>query len=469
MKSYDLKPTKENIVNTFLNDEINRNKDIFSFILALDTLEDSCSIALDGNWGSGKTFFVKQVKMVLDAANKQLIVKDTEEIDKINNVRKKALGDKMPDLQQHFCVYYDAWENDNDDDPIISLIYEIMKSTGTEYSFKNIDFINIGANIFDSLLECGSKYLPFVQIPKIPVAKIIEELRGNDPIETLKQQKNFEDSIHKFFNSLLVEKGNRLVIFIDELDRCKPSYAVRLLEKIKHYFSDDRITVVFSVNSKQLQHTIKKYYGDDFDASRYLDRFFDLRMTLPPPLLNRFYDKINFNGDFNTDDIICNAVIKTYNFELREIARFLRIIKIAIHTYTRNAENRFGFSDENAKIFCMYYIVPIMIGLRVCDLKHYIEFIEGRDCSPMFEIIKHMRRPGILDFMLNDNESFDDRSNFNFVKVEDKLKEVYEAIFAKIYSRHDYSCNVGKMFFDKDTKNDLLRVVGLFSPYTNFE
>ena len=61
-----------------------------------------------------------------------------------------------------------------------------------------------------------------------------------------------------------------MLFFIDELDRCKPSFAVHLLEQLKHYISDERITFVFSVNLEQLQHTIKHYYGINFDSGRYL-------------------------------------------------------------------------------------------------------------------------------------------------------------------------------------------------------
>lgn len=55
-----------------------------------------------------------------------------------------------------------------------------------------------------------------------------------------------------------------------------PSFAVKLLARIKHYFFHDRITFVFAVNINELQYTIKKHYGTDFDACRYLGRFFDL-------------------------------------------------------------------------------------------------------------------------------------------------------------------------------------------------
>lgn len=102
----------------------------------------------------------------------------------------------------------------------------------------------------------------------------------------LQEQKDIHAQIEELLASLLAERGNRLVIFIDELDRCKPTFAIQLLERIKHYFSNDQITFVFSVNTTELQHTIKQYYGTDFNATRYLDRFFDFRIDLPPANMN---------------------------------------------------------------------------------------------------------------------------------------------------------------------------------------
>ena len=69
MKSLDLTPTNENVYNSLINDSIGRGEFVRQFVKMLNAIEDNCTIALEGNWGSGKTFFVKQVKMVLDAHN----------------------------------------------------------------------------------------------------------------------------------------------------------------------------------------------------------------------------------------------------------------------------------------------------------------------------------------------------------------------------------------------------------------
>lgn len=97
--------------------------------------------------------------------------------------------------------------------------------------------------------------------------------KATDPLAKIREQRNIHEQISEFFSSLLKERGNRLVILIDELDRCKPSYAACLLERIKHFFNNDSVTFVFSVNLSELQHTIKQHYGRDFDAYRYLGRF----------------------------------------------------------------------------------------------------------------------------------------------------------------------------------------------------
>lgn len=456
MKAYDLKPTSENLFDTYNRDVIGRNTDIFRFTEILDSVEDGCSIALDGNWGSGKTFFVKQVKMIMDAHNNFISHSEDDKIDEIVAVRKHYYHDKIFDLQPQVCVYYDAWENDNDEDPVMSLVYAILSSVDTDFSFKDSNFIKTGASIME--VFSGRSW-----------TQLIENLKSPSPLDVLKERKDVETMVGEFLNSLIPEKGNRLVIFVDELDRCKPSYAVRLLERIKHYFSHDNITFVFSVNINELQHTIRKHYGDDFNGTRYLDRFFDLKVTLPPPNLQSFFSSLNFNDSHYTYDIVCGAVIKAYHFELREIAKYLRLTKIAAYAPTHDNAYHFSFSEGRALQFCLLYIIPIMIGLKTSDTKRYTEFIEGRDHTPLIEIANTLPIR-MFDELLNRNETYDTlETNQTVVTVEDKLKSVYDALFATIYGGEIYSVKIGKMQFDTGTRDILLRTTGLLSRYTKLD
>ena len=88
--------------------------------------------------------------------------------------------------------------------------------------------------------------------------ELTEEIRNKNQIKKL---------ILTVFDSLISERCNHLIIIIDELDRCKPTYAVKLLERMRHYIFDNRITVLVSTNLKELQHTIKALYGTEFNSS----------------------------------------------------------------------------------------------------------------------------------------------------------------------------------------------------------
>lgn len=449
MKAYDLKPTYENLLNTFLNDSIDRRNDIFRFIEILNEIEGSFSIALDGNWGSGKTFFIKQTKMVIDACNNFTKIDCEADRERIVSSCLNFYGDKASELRLQACVYYDAWQNDNDDDPVLSLIYTILNSVNTGYDLNEYSLFKCAANIIEFFT--GKDW-----------NKIVEGFRGNDPLNIIKSNKNLETLINDFLNKLLPENGERLIIFIDELDRCKPNYAVRLLERIKHYFENDKITFVFSINSNELQHTIKKHYGNEFNASKYLDRFFDLRITLPPPNMQKFYNSLNFNDKDNTYNIVCGAVIRTYNFELRTIAKYLRMCKNVYNPTNNNYS--FYFSDGKALQFCLLYMVPIILGLKISDINRYRDFINGKDYFPLMEVSK-MIDPYLFKYFFSENGEKND------VEIEDKLenkfKEVYEAIFINDYRNN--SKNIGIMNFNYDCKKMIFEIISLMSKYTDIK
>lgn len=123
MKKLELKATEENIIESLENDAIGRNNEVFNFSELLSTLEGPYSVAIDSEWGSGKTFFVKQVKMLLDLLNPQSKV-NKETSDKI--LKKFNLDSELNENSEKvdnsiYSIYFDAWKNDADDEPIKSL------------------------------------------------------------------------------------------------------------------------------------------------------------------------------------------------------------------------------------------------------------------------------------------------------------------------------------------------------------
>jgi hypothetical protein len=76
-------------------------------------------------------------------------------------------------------------------------------------------------------------------------------------------------------------KKNTLVFFIDEIDRCRPTFSIELLERIKHLFDVPNILFVLSLDKKQLEASIAAVYGQGIDATEYLRRFIDLEYLIP--------------------------------------------------------------------------------------------------------------------------------------------------------------------------------------------
>ena len=276
MKKFSLKPTKDNALEMLKADSLGRNELLFRFIKLLGKLDDECwTVAVNGDWGSGKTFFVKQAKLILDTLNPQSnlednIRNDIQTINYMQALKEKQTSEDIDDsptnnivLNNFATVYYDAWLNDNHDDPILSLMYATIASNQSNFSE---DKIRNFWNIITALAGV---------VTKRNFNDFNKALQGNDIFQDFKDADYVSKKVKEFIDSLIGESNKRLVIFIDELDRCKPDYAIRFLERIKHYFDDDRVIFVFSVNLLQLQYTVKNYYGANFDSTGYLDKFFD--------------------------------------------------------------------------------------------------------------------------------------------------------------------------------------------------
>jgi len=123
-----------NVIQCLNKNTLNRNQYVYKFVELLASLDSPLSIALNGEWGSGKTFFVKEVKMILE---------------KINGINHPGLNVDIPsrlvDVSRHIAVYYDAWSHDDDIDPILSLIYHVIYDNQIECS------INDKLNLFNKV------------------------------------------------------------------------------------------------------------------------------------------------------------------------------------------------------------------------------------------------------------------------------------------------------------------------------
>lgn len=453
MKKAVLLSTEENLLQTMNEDLLDRNKDLKNFCRLLQHQQGMSSIAIDGRWGSGKTFFVKQCALLLNSTN-SLSYLNTEIKERVYEIVKdKGFIENLVD-NQFLAVYYDAWKNDTEEDPVLSLIYEIIKQLNLKGGL--IDLDNMSSILTSALSVVTGR----------DVTNFFNNIEDVNLLKNIQKEKKMDDILQEFFVEALDEKCDRLVIFVDELDRCRPSFAIKVLERIEHYFVNDRITFVFSMNIEQLQHTIKAFYGSDFDACRYLDRFFDIRLSLPTTISNRFFGSLNLYDNCEIDNVIMR-IQDTYNLSLREFCKYYDTVKVAGVKYDRDETDNFLF----------IYIVTLSLALKFTNISVHDEFIKGKNIQPLLDLYDNEFGAYIVQELLNKDEilpSIEFSNTFKTkdsipVTVEDKLRELYNAIFVKEYTFTDYKTQLGRYCFNKDSKRIVLEADTLMGRYANYE
>ena len=246
--------------------------------------------ALDGDWGTGKTFFVK--KWIEDLRNSKYPV-----------------------------IHFDAWINDLTDDPLVgfmaylkssleALIKRLPLSERVEAKKKATELMQQAGRAVGIITKSVAKKYLGNEIEELSglsiksnelneddkkilitegVDKFFEEsLQSHtDKMEAIGALKNSIEQLLEYLNDK-TEYQLPMFIFIDELDRCRPDYAIRLLEGIKHLFDAKNVCFVVSTNMTQLSESVKAVYGSGFDAYRYLKRFFAFEYSLPEPDYDAF-------------------------------------------------------------------------------------------------------------------------------------------------------------------------------------
>ena len=318
-------------------------------MVLLETHDVPFAISIDGGWGSGKTFLLKRWQQQL--AN-----------------------------DGYHAIYFNAWEDDFCSDPLLSIIGHLAEHATTD---------NTIATKAKALPALAMKLLPrfssplafaaYTAIFNEPVPpELLQSVKSTgqalaapdekqeaagyylmDYAELKHNRAELRDQLESLSNLVAEKTRKPLVFIIDELDRCRPTYAIELLERVKHILSVPGIVFVFGVNRDELCHALKSVYGE-IDADVYLRRFFDMEFGLPK---------------VDTEDF-CRSVFAQYR----------------LHEFFRATPNELRFHELSRSIVELWS----QLGLSLRDIDYGARLIALLGKSLIPEQIVSLRMVGIL-------------------------------------------------------------------------
>ena len=373
MKRADEEPTPKAIEDALTQDPLHRKREIEDFLEMLIAVEPPYTFVIDAPWGSGKTFFVKQVARVLQMANPALDIN----LETLN----ATLGETATELPATPClpIYFNAWEDDHFENPILPILASIANAVDEQSVKGGKDF---GKGVIGAI-EAAASLIGYGG----DINGVIENFSGTDFLEQYKNEKELRGKIDELIKTNLPEVADRAIIFIDELDRCRPEFAIKVLEQTKTLFQQDNIVVVYSTDITQLAHSLQGVYGPRFDGRKYLERFCDKRLELNPikPADYLLYKGINTMDGYTFMDITID-LLGYKQASLRACNRLIDSIT-NLSRYIANHWEHFG--NGRVQHFPDQGLLPVVNILAYYDPLARHEMKTSTGYEAVYELAKH--------------------------------------------------------------------------------
>jgi hypothetical protein len=312
---------------------------------------------IDADWGAGKTFFLTRLQRQLKAAG-------------------------------HVAIYVNAWRDDFADDPLVAVMAAIDEETASLVEKKSLAERalktavqaagpvawevgkGLGLRLLslavtsagtegvrlalqhaaDASAEPGADNEAKIDAPGDKIGDAIAtslekalDAKARDAVAEFRSARgsidDFRNKLGAFIEAIEQQKGIAAPFFIliDELDRCRPPYAIATLERVKHLFETPRVVFVVATDSGQLVHSIGAVYGQGFEGGRYLTRFFDRVYTFEKPSTARLVahllatsgiDQTKLNSPLGQDhQAFMTGFFDHTDFDVRSIERIFDILR----------------------------------------------------------------------------------------------------------------------------------------------
>ncbi|AIW16294.1 ATPase AAA [Vibrio tubiashii ATCC 19109] len=338
-------------------DEFKRRNIAEKIIKILNSNISTSPLVIDGSWGLGKTEFCQKLIHL------------------------------MSETEEHHLIYIDAFKADHADEPLLTVLAKVLEVIPDETEQKGIIQKSVPALRYG--LKVGGKALvshilrqdadhvldgfenEIREVADKAIDTSVESLL-KDHIEAEKNLKALQEALQD------IAEKKRIFIFIDELDRCRPDFAVQMLETIKHTFDVEGVNFVLVTNLNQLKASINHRYGESIDAQRYLDKFLKFTVTIPNTTIEhdhhstlasiRHYRALLESSELikvadlahDSDFKFVSQIIAINNLSLREVETFVRHVEIY-----QVLTNNHGLNNQ---VFWVYKKIRLL-GILLASLK----------------------------------------------------------------------------------------------------
>lgn len=370
-------------------DKLGRKKEIENLSPVLLNVEAPLVLAVDAPWGAGKTTFIK-------------------------------LWEHYLNTQGMVSLYLNCWENDFVDDPLLPIlsVMDSWLSEQNDSSIANDAWIKakrIAPGLLKSATVAAAKVTTFGALDlEKEYEKVLADMAGSaigDLVDSFNVKKKivgeFKKHIAKAMDCLPDEQQN-LIIFIDELDRCRPTYAIEVLERMKHLFDIERVVFVIAINRQQLSKSLQGVYGPSFDGEHYLKRFIDLDYQLTvtdqigyinmrinqKDIQNCFAPILDGQREFETFSRIIKGLVKRFDYRLRDIDQLIMRFRLILRSVPKNdtldpvvLASLLILREQNSKLYrqfrddgsCVNEVIKFLIGDadELTELPDYFGAVAG--------------------------------------------------------------------------------------------
>lgn len=356
----DSRPNDETLAKWMGADRFGRNQELVALLSLIDDIEGGYSLLVDAPWGDGKTVLVRQAKLLLD----HLSFPKGDDLESVRRLLDEGGVFSGVNLKHRYVsVYYSAWDNECYGNPLASLTASIAEqikgvcvndSTPVDTKERVQQIVSAVGKLLEIIPQTS------VLGGAISAASTLGEALETHPSEyfsNLQQRRQLEQELSRAIVEALPDEESKLVLFVDELDRCAPSFAITVLREIKSLFYNDRVLIVLSADVSELANALSGRYGTEYHAEEYLSRFYDTKMCLSRPRPEMMRGGYNPQREAGT---LINDLIGGKRLTIRQAEQYLQELD-------RYTEGLSVPSDGGIISFFFLDLAPVLLLMKQVD------------------------------------------------------------------------------------------------------